>query len=131
MKPARIRGQRSLVGNFEVSNCYVDRAWWLKLGSLLTNRMTEYLNTAYFGRIHLRVFAYCLHNRFVTNEQHSGDFFKLKNLLHCARIFGLYGSCYRITAQRKSCIFVYPRQFVHETNNGAFEDLIQFLLSVV
>jgi hypothetical protein len=36
------------------------------------------------------VFAYCLHNRFVTHEQHSGDFFKLKNPLHCVRILGLY-----------------------------------------
>jgi hypothetical protein len=95
----------------------------------LDNRILEY---CLFWVSASTVFAYCLHNRFVTHEQHSGDFCKLEmNSLHCARIFGLYGPCYRLTAQRKSCIFVYPRQFVHEANNGAFEDLIQFLLSVV
>jgi hypothetical protein len=56
MKPARMSGQWSLVGGFEVSNYYVDyvdRSWWLKLGSLLTNWIIEYLNTAYFRGVHL------------------------------------------------------------------------------
>jgi hypothetical protein len=46
-------------------------------------------------------------------------------------VYDMVQPCHRLTAQRKSCIFVYTRQFVQEAYNGVFEDLFQFLQSVV
>jgi hypothetical protein len=43
------------------------------------------------------VLAYCLHNRFITHEQHSGDFCKLEKSLHwqesrfACHVFSVYG----------------------------------------
>jgi hypothetical protein len=75
------------------------------------------------------VFAYCLRNRFFTHEQHLCDFCKFEKSLHyrdrASLVSVVYGAClirpcYRLAAQRKSCIFVYSRQFVQEAYNGVF-----------
>lgn len=67
-KYVRYAHARSLVSGFEVSNCYHDRAWRLKLDSELTNRMTEYLSIAYSGE--------CIH-RFLPTA-YTSDFLRTR-----------------------------------------------------
>jgi hypothetical protein len=96
------------LGGFEVSkllSCVVVEV--KKFTDELDDRILEYY--LFWVSESITVFAYCMHNRFITHEQHSCDFCKLEKSLHCRNRASLVCA---MVQEWQNCMLRTPGEFV-------------------